>query len=108
MINTGVVCAGDPNVARGNLGQTLKGIKPMSDERFWALIEPTTAFENDPARQIAALHSALGKLSVDEVEAFEAAFGGQLRRSYSWDLWAWHTWSMVGPRTTGLNISGVG
>lgn len=87
MIATSVVCVGEPTAAQSDLNQTLKKIKPMSDERFWALIQPTTAFEANPDRQIAALHSALGKLSIDEVEAFEAAFGRQLARSYSWDLW---------------------
>jgi hypothetical protein len=87
MVVTGIVCAGEPSITQGDLDQTSKRIKPMSDERFWALIEPTTVFESDPERQIAALQSALGKLSIDEVEAFEAAFGAQLKRSYSWDLW---------------------
>lgn len=87
MVTFGVVCAAEPKIAQGDVDQALKRIKSMSDERFWALIGRTTAFESDPERQIAALHSALGKLSIDEVEAFEAAFGGQLKRSYSWDLW---------------------
>jgi hypothetical protein len=77
MVVTGIVCAGEPSIMQGDLDQTSKRIKPMSDERFWALIEPTTVFESDPERQIAALQSALGKLSIDEVEAFEAAFGAQ-------------------------------
>ncbi len=59
----------------------------MSEESFWALIGTTTAFESDPERQLAALHDALGKLSVDEIEAYEAAFDDQMTRSYSWDLW---------------------
>jgi hypothetical protein len=60
---------------------------PMSDQRFWALIQPTTAFESDPGRQIEALKSALRKLPVEDIEGFEMAFDAQLKRSYSWDLW---------------------
>jgi hypothetical protein len=60
---------------------------PMSDERFWDLIQPTTAFEADPDRQIDALKAALRKLPVDDIVAFEMAFDAQLKRSYSWDLW---------------------
>lgn len=59
----------------------------MSDDRFWAVIGTTTAFERDPERQSAALHDTLGKLSVDEIVAYEAAFDRQMTRSYSWDLW---------------------
>jgi hypothetical protein len=60
---------------------------PMPDDRFWALIQPTTAFESDPDRQIEALKSALRKLPLEDVESFEAAFDAQMKRSYSWDLW---------------------
>jgi hypothetical protein len=45
----------------------------MSDDRFWALIETTTKFESDPQQQLTALRDALGKYSVEEVEAFESA-----------------------------------
>ena len=59
----------------------------MPDQRFWALVEATTAFENDPERQLAALHDVLGKLPIDEIEAYESAFDALMKRSYSWDLW---------------------
>jgi hypothetical protein len=59
----------------------------MSDDRFWALIGTTTAFESDPERQLKALLAALEKLSIEDIEAYEAAFHEQMRRSYSWDLW---------------------
>jgi hypothetical protein len=62
-------------------------LRPMSDERFWGLIEATKAYENDPGRQIAALRSSLAQLSVEDIEGFEATFNAQLKRSYSWDLW---------------------
>jgi len=75
------------NASQGTLGQRAEEIKPMSDDRFWALIEPTTAFENNPERQIASLHSALANLPIDEIEGFEVVFREQMTRSYSWDLW---------------------
>jgi hypothetical protein len=59
----------------------------MSDDRFWALIQATIAYENDPDRQLAALHAGLAPRSVEEVEQFESAFDAQLQRSYSRDLW---------------------
>jgi hypothetical protein len=62
-------------------------VKPMSDERFWAIVEASTKFESDPKRQLLSLHSELAKLSVDDLLAYEAAFDGLMRRSYTWDLW---------------------
>jgi hypothetical protein len=62
-------------------------VQPMSDDRFWALIGSTAAFESDPKRQLAALHAALQKLPIGDIEAYEAAFDEHMRRSYSWDLW---------------------
>jgi hypothetical protein len=62
-------------------------IKPMSDDRFWALVQATTVDESRPDRQIAALRASLAQLPVEEIEAFQAAFDGQMTRSYSWDLW---------------------
>jgi hypothetical protein len=62
-------------------------VQPMSDDRFWALIQAATAYENDPDRQLAALRAGLAPLSVEEVEQFESTFDAQLQRSYSWDLW---------------------
>lgn len=62
-------------------------VQPMSDDRFWALIGSTTAFESDPERQLSHLRAALEKLSVEDIEAYEATFDKQMKRSYSWDLW---------------------
>ncbi len=59
----------------------------MPEQRFWALIGTTTAIESDPERQVTALLTALRKLSIDEIEAYEATFDAQMKRSYSWDLW---------------------
>ena len=60
----------------------------MSDEvLFWTLVDSTTALEANPQMQLAALHGALSKLSVDEIERYEVAFDSEMKRSYSWDLW---------------------
>jgi hypothetical protein len=59
----------------------------MSQDRFWALIGTTTAFEGDQRRQLSALRASLEKLSADDVAAFEASFDEQMQRSYSFDLW---------------------
>jgi hypothetical protein len=59
----------------------------MSNSRFWALIDTTTVFESNPERQLIALRAALEKLSIEEIEAYEAAFDDEMKRSYSWDLW---------------------
>jgi hypothetical protein len=87
MITNRVAHAEEPSVAQGNNDQKSKRVDPMPEQRFWALIGATTAFESDPERQLAALHAALRKLSIDEIEAYEAAFDAQMMRSYSWDLW---------------------
>ena len=59
----------------------------MSEDRFWALVGTTTAFESDPERQLTALHAALERLSIGDIEAYEVTFDELMRRSYSWDLW---------------------
>lgn len=58
-----------------------------NEARFWQVVDASAAFEADPNRQLAALHSALAGLSLDEIEQFEAAFDHEMKRSYSWDLW---------------------
>lgn len=60
-------------------------VLPMSDDKFWSIVDATRAPQ--PNAQIKALHAALEKLPVEDIEAFEVAFGNQLKRSYSWDLW---------------------
>jgi hypothetical protein len=88
MVSTGsgTRAEGPAAAAPGNPHASLS-VRPMSDDRFWALIGATTAFERDPGRQLAALRSALERLTVPEIEAYEAAFDQYMRRSYSWDLW---------------------
>jgi hypothetical protein len=51
------------------------------------LIGTTTAFESNPELQWSALRASLEKLSADDIEAHEAAFYEQMKRSYSYDLW---------------------
>lgn len=60
---------------------------PMPADRFWELIDKTTAHASDPERQAEVLRQVLRQLTVAEIEAFERAFQQQQRRAYSWDLW---------------------
>jgi hypothetical protein len=60
-------------------------VLPMSDDKFWSIVDATRT--SQPNAQIKALHASLEKLPVEDIEAFEVAFGNQLKRSYSWDLW---------------------
>jgi hypothetical protein len=62
-------------------------VQPMTEDRFWTLVGTTTAFESDPERQLSALRASLERLSIEDIEAYEATFDEQMRRSYSWDLW---------------------
>ena len=62
-------------------------VQPMTEGRFWALVGAATALERDPERQLSALRANLEKLSIDDIEAYEAAFDEQMKRSYSWELW---------------------
>lgn len=57
----------------------------MSEERFWKLID--TASHGDDEARIVALRASLGNLSLDELIAFELAFGTQFVAAYSWDIW---------------------
>ncbi len=58
----------------------------MSDERFWSLIDRTTM--KDHEGQIEALGALLGELPDGELVGFRDAFERQMRRAYTWDLWA--------------------
>jgi hypothetical protein len=62
-------------------------VQPMNEDRFWALIGTTAAFESDQRRQLSALRASLEKLSPDDIAAFDVAFNEEMKRSYSWDLW---------------------
>jgi hypothetical protein len=59
----------------------------MTNDRFWSIIDRTTAFEADPDRQLLALRQVLGELTPPEIEEFERAFHRQQESAYSWDLW---------------------
>lgn len=59
----------------------------MSDERFWALIDSSLRFADDPEAQVEFLQSALEKLPEAEIVAFRVRFDEQMKRAYSWDLW---------------------
>ncbi|MDQ8029322.1 MAG: DUF4240 domain-containing protein [Brevundimonas sp.] len=61
---------------------------PMSDARFWSLIDGTVRPDADPDAQASALYEVLDALSADEVLGFHDAFERQMTRAYSWDLWA--------------------
>lgn len=58
----------------------------MNDSEFWKIIQSTQADSHDA--QLQNLRTALSKLSEEELIAFDAAYRAQIRRAYSWDLWA--------------------
>jgi hypothetical protein len=66
----------------------LRAESPMSDARFWSIIDDTVQADGDPEAQLEALYEALGDLSADEVLGFRDAFERQMTRAYAWDLWA--------------------
>jgi hypothetical protein len=73
-----------PNAATSD--RAVEEVIPMSDNRFWAIVDASAKFESDPGRQLVALRSEMGKLLVPELLAYEAAFDGLMRRSYTWEL----------------------
>lgn len=60
---------------------------PMTDARFWSIMDATGRYEAEPKAQLAALRESLGALSATEVLGFRDAFDRQMRRAYTWDLW---------------------
>lgn len=62
--------------------------RPMTDARFWSIIDDTVQRDGDPEAQLDALYEVLGDLSADEVLGFRDAFERQMTRAYAWDLWA--------------------
>lgn len=60
---------------------------PMPEDRFWSLIDASTAREADSARAVRALRATLQTLSPDEIAAFQATFRAMVRKAYAWDLW---------------------
>ena len=79
--------AEEPKTARADESSSLWSTQSMRDDQFWAVIDSTARFKDHLEQQVEALTSALRALSVKDVLAFEAAFGRQLKRAYSWDLW---------------------
>jgi len=61
-------------------------VQMMADDRFWALMA-ASRFPRNQEKQVSALRPRLEVLSLEDVEAFEAAFRDKLDRSYSFDLW---------------------
>lgn len=79
-----VICnTGIQTTAMGDVSAAM----PMTEDRFWTIIDRTIVFEAEPERQLEALRQILGELTPAEIEAFERAFQGQQARAYSWDLW---------------------
>jgi len=62
-------------------------VTPMSDDRFWTIMDRTATLERRPDAQSRALHQELASLSAEDVAAFDAAFERQMQRAYSWRLW---------------------
>ena len=78
------------------------------DVLFWKVVDSTTSLESEPDKQLAALHTALSKLSLEQIGRYESSFDSEMKRSFSWDLWALHTLFMVARRTIVSNIFGAG
>lgn len=60
---------------------------PMTEARFWQIIEQSAAGNRDPQRQAETLRKLLAALPTADVEAFQAAYDRKKSDSYSWDLW---------------------
>ena len=60
---------------------------PMPEDRFWSIIGASTAHEPEPSRAVKALRLALGKLTPEDIAAFQAAFRALVTRAWTWDLW---------------------
>jgi hypothetical protein len=73
---------------RGALPASTDGKVNMKDlVLFWKVIDSTTALESQPDKQLAALHAALSKLPLEQIERYESSFDSEMKRSFSWDLW---------------------
>lgn len=67
--------------------QTVGKIDMTDDALFWNVIDSTTGLESEPDKQLEALHTALSKLSLEQIERYEASFDSEMKRSFTWDLW---------------------
>ena len=59
----------------------------VDSDRFWSIIDRTTAKGGPADQQERALRSALEQLSADDVKAFCNEFDHAIHVAYSWDLW---------------------
>jgi hypothetical protein len=59
----------------------------MTEDRFWELIDQTSAYASHPDQQAAALRSELDRLPAEQIAAFDAMFARQVERAFRWDLW---------------------
>lgn len=59
----------------------------MTEDRFWELVDQSSAYEAEPHHQIEFLRLLLLELSAAELEAFERAFQREKLRAYTWKLW---------------------
>jgi len=76
-----------PAIPRATVGDHVVNGGTMTEDRFWAVIARTTAYEADAERQLEALRQALRELTPSEIEAFQRAFQREQKRAYTWDLW---------------------
>jgi hypothetical protein len=66
---------------------TLEKLPMTDDALFWKIVDSTVKFENDPEKQLQALHSALSEFTLEQIQSYESSFDSEMRRSYTWDLW---------------------
>jgi hypothetical protein len=72
----------------GALSASTDGKMKMNDDvLFWKVVDSTTSLESEPDKQLAALHTALSKLSLEQIGRYESSFDSEMKRSFSWDLW---------------------
>lgn len=63
------------------------GPAAMTEARFWSIIAEAVPYAADREKQTAVLRASLEKLTLRELEGYEAIFAQEMRASYSWDLW---------------------
>lgn len=62
-------------------------VRLMDEAKFWSLIDASV--EGSPPQDVqeGRLAAALGRLSAEDVAAFDGMFWVQVGRAYTWDLW---------------------
>ena len=53
--------------------QTVRNTDMTDDTLFWKVIDSTTGLGSEPDKQLDALHAALGKLSLEQIERYESS-----------------------------------